>query len=699
VSEWSISIDIGGTFTDVVALDYLAGRLFSMKLLTTHGDPAQAVTDGVKNLIKTCKIRPSDIKRVVHATTLFTNALIERRATGTGMLINRGFKDIIEIGNERKFDLYDLSIERAPVLVPRNLREEISGRLDSKGNELEPLNEADVVSAVSKLADLGVNSIAVCLLHSYAFAGHEQTVAQWIKRFFPQIEVTLSSDVAPVIREFERISTTLANAYIKPMASRYLTALEQGLVSLGIECGVLMMLSNGGLSHISQAKRNPIDLLESGPAAGAISAAHYGMRDNFSNLLAFDMGGTTAKLSLIENGQPSIAFSFEVARRKRFAEGSGLPIRITTVDLIEIGAGGGSIAYQDQLGLLKVGPMSAGSEPGPACYGLGGVKPTVTDANLILGYLNPDYFAGGTLAIYPTKATEALEQISRLLGCSLIDTAWGIHDVVAESMAGAARVHVAERGRDPRDFVLVCTGGGGPLHAYYVAQKIGVRQIICPPSAGVASAYGLLMASARSDRSRTLNFRMSSNSLEVLEDAYHALEVEARLSLETLSQSFGPISLTRQTDGRFVGQGFNLSVKLPDGPYVDGMGRSQENIRIKLVQAFEEAYRQKFGRTPPDVQVEFVNVRVSGEAPPHKQFVPELLSSGQVVEPKGFRQVYFRESDSYQTTPIYERSALLVGFLATGPLLIEDVSSSLVVGPKGSVEQLASGNLVITIKD
>lgn len=699
MSDWSISIDIGGTFTDIVALDYSAGKLYSSKVLTTHGDPAQAVTDGVVELIQKWKIPPSKIKRVVHATTLFTNALIERRATGTGMLVNYGFKDIIEIGNERKFDLYDLTIERAPVLVPRNLRAEIRGRIDSKGHELEPLDQADVRAAVSTLADQGVSSIAVCLLHSYAFSGHERTVAEWIKRDFPDMEVTLSSNVAPVIREFERMSTTLANAYIKPMASRYLSALEGRLANLGIECGVLMMLSNGGLSHISQARRNPIDLLESGPAAGSIAAAHYGMRDGFSNLLAFDMGGTTAKLSLIENGQPSISFTFEVARRKRFSEGSGLPIRITTVDLIEIGAGGGSIAHQDQLGLLKVGPESAGSEPGPACYGLGGDKPTVTDANLILGYLNPEYFAGGSLSIYPERADEALTQMGQSLDRSLIDVAWGIHDLVAENMAGAARVHVAERGRDPRDFVLVCTGGGGPLHAYYVAQKIGVSKIVCPPSAGVASAFGLLMASARSDLSRTLNFKFSSNDLGPLENAYRDLEVEARSTLETLAHSFGPISIKRQADGRFMGQGFNLSVELPEGPYSDDDDQSEQNIRTKLVQAFESAYREKFGRTPPDVQVEFVNVRVSADAPPHTPFVPELLGSGQVVEPKGHRKVFFKELNAYIETPIFERSSLLTGFSAKGPLLIEDVSSTLVVGPKGRVEQLSSGNLIIKIGD
>ena len=699
MTEWAIGIDIGGTFTDVVALDYSVGKLHSLKVLTTHGDPAQGVADGVSQLIKIRNINPSEVERVVHATTLFSNALIERRGICTGLLINQGFKDVIEIGHERKYDLYDLTIERAPALVPRNLRAEIGGRLDAKGNELEQLNADDVHAAVARLVDAGVESIAVCLLHSYASDKHERIVAEWIKRDFPEMEITLSSDVAPVIREFERISTTVANAYIKPLANRYLNALEERLGALGLKSGVLMMLSNGGLCHISEAKRNPIELLESGPAAGAISAAHYGLRDDQSHLLAFDMGGTTAKLSLIEHGQPLIAFGFEAARRKRFAEGSGLPIRITTVDLIEIGAGGGSIAHQDQLGLLKVGPESAGSEPGPACYGRGGSEPTVTDANLVLGYLNPDYFAGGTLSIDRNKASAAIGRIGASLGREVIDIAWGMLDIVAENMAGAARVHIAERGRDPRNFVLLCTGGGGPVHAYYVAQKIGVRTIICPPAAGVASAYGLLVASARADRSRTMSFRPSSDSLEALEQAFSALEAEARASLEHLAETFGPIALTRQADGRFVGQGFNLSVKLPDGPYTGKYAGSEEEIRAKLVAAFEAAYREKFGRTPRDVAVELVNLRVAGDAPPRKRFTPEALGNGSVPAPKEFRQVYFKEAGGYLSTPIYERSVLLAGFTAPGPLLIEDASSSLVVGSKGHVEQLSSGNLVITIKD
>jgi N-methylhydantoinase A len=699
VTGWAIGIDIGGTFTDVVALDYASGRLHSLKVLTTHGDPADAVTDGVSRLMHEWRIDARDVRRVVHATTLFANALIERRGVATGLVVNAGFKDVIEIGHERKYDLYDLAIERAPALVPRDLRAEIGGRLDASGKEVEPVDAADVRASVARLVAKGVESVAICLLHSYASDAHERAVGEWIRRDFPSLEVTLSCQVAPVIREFERISTTVANAYIKPLANRYLNALEGRLAGLGLDCGVLMMLSNGGLSHISEARRTPIELLESGPAAGAISAAHYGLRDDRAHLLAFDMGGTTAKLSLIEHGQPAIAFGFEAARRKRFAEGSGLPIRITTVDLIEIGAGGGSIAHQDQLGLLKVGPQSAGSEPGPACYGRGGTDPTVTDANLMLGYLNPDYFAGGTLAIDTAKAKDAVGAIASALARDPIEVAWGVHDIVAENMAGAARVHVAERGRDPRDFVLLCTGGGGPLHAYYVAQKIGVRTIICPPAAGVASAYGLLVAAARADRSRTATFRPAADSLQSLENAFAALETDARASLARLEETFGPIALTRQADGRFVGQGFNLSVQLPAGPYQGGAARSEQEVRAALVSAFESAYQEKFGRTPPDVPVELVNLRIAGEAPPRALFAPEALRAGPPAEPKALRQVYFKEAGGFVRTPVYERSGLLAGFEAAGPLLVEDASSSLVVGPKGHVKQLASGNLVIELRE
>jgi N-methylhydantoinase A len=699
VNRWAIGIDIGGTFTDLVALDHQRGEVHSLKVLTTHGDPADGVVDGVTRLMAQADVDPARVGRVVHATTLFTNSIIERRGACTGLLVTRGFRDVLEIGNERKYELYDLTLEQAPPLVPRDLRIEVDGRMDADGRELEPLDEKQLHGAVAQLVARGVESVAVCLLHSYVSPAHERQLRRWIERDFPQVEVMLSSEVAPIIREFERMSTTVASAYIKPLASRYLDTLERRLQRLGLPAGVLMMLSNGGLSHIDQAKRNPIELLESGPAAGAISAAHFSLRDGQPNLLAFDMGGTTAKLCLVEQGQPSIAFGFEAARRKRFAEGSGLPVKITAIDLIEIGAGGGSIASQDQLGLLKVGPESAGSEPGPACYGRGGDRATVTDANLVLGYLNPDYFAGGTLDIDVDLARTALTRVADAMERDLTSVAWGIHDIVAENMAGAARVHVAERGRDPADFVLLCTGGGGPVHSYYVAQKVGVKTIICPPAAGVASAYGLLVAPARADRSRTVSFRPAVDPLELVEAAFEQLESQVRDSLAPLDAAFGPVRLTRQADGRFAGQGFNLTVQLPAGPYAGGKAAPQA-VRDSLLAAFKQGYSEKYGRTPPDVPVELVNLRVTGEAPPLQTFAgAALASAGPAPQPKQQRQVYFREAGAYVTTPVFDREAIGAGFTAHGPLILEEAGSSLVVGPRGRIEQLASGNLVVHIEE
>lgn len=699
MAGWAIGIDIGGTFTDIVALDYGASTLYSLKVLTTHGDPAEGVADGVGRIVASRRIDPAKVTRIVHATTLFTNALIERRGSRTGLLVTRGFRDVVEIGHERKYDLYDLQIEAAPALVERRLRAEIGARMDAGGREIEPVDAREVIAAVGALVRDGIESLAVCLLHAYASDEHERQVREIVQGEFPDLAITLSSEVAPVVREFERMSTTSANAYIKPLASRYLDNLQRRLRDLGLRADILMMLSNGGLSHLGEARRVPIELLESGPAAGAISAAHYSQRDRQADLLAFDMGGTTAKLCLVESGQPSISFGFEAARQKRFAEGSGLPIRITTIDLIEIGAGGGSIASQDALGLLKVGPHSAGSEPGPVCYGLGGDQPTVTDANLLLGYLNPDYFAGGTMSIDRESARAALDAMGTELGHDAIDVAWGIHDIVAENMAGAARVHVAERGRDPRDFVLLCTGGGGPLHSYYVAQKIGVRTIICPPAAGVASAYGLLVAPARADRSRTVNVRPAVDSLEDLEHAYTALERNAVESLRPLDAAFGPCAARRSADGRFAGQGFSLTVDLPPGPYAGAGAADSETVRQALLRAFEAGYREKFGRTPPDVPIELLNLRVSATAPPREQLAHADMKLAGPIEPAGMRAVYFRESAGFVDTPVYKRDVLHPGFDRVGPMLIEDEGSTLVVGPRGHVRQLPSGNLIVTIQE
>jgi N-methylhydantoinase A len=471
MSEYSLGIDIGGTFTDLVIHDHDTGRRWGSKVLTTHADPQQGVVAGVRSILAESGLDPRGIGRVVHATTLFTNALIERKGAPTGLLVTDGFRDMLEIGRERKYDLYDIGIENPAPLVPRNLRLGVIERMRADGRVAEPLDEAQLLRQVDALRAAGVTSVALVFLHAYANPAHEEQAARAIAAHAPELFVTPSHAVVREIREYERASTTIASAYVKPIAAGYLAALARELTGLGIAAPLLLMLSGGGLTHAAEVNRNPVQMLESGPAAGALAAAFFGARDGVNDLLAFDMGGTTAKLSLVDGGEPLVAYGFEAARQKRFIEGSGLPIRLLTIELIEIGAGGGSIARRDEIGLLKVGPDSAGSEPGPACYARGGTAPTVTDANLLLGYLNPDFFAGGTLQIERGVAADAMANLAASLGLSTEATAAGIHEVVNENMAGAARVHIAERGRDPRRYALVCTGGGGPVHGYSIGAS------------------------------------------------------------------------------------------------------------------------------------------------------------------------------------------------------------------------------------
>jgi N-methylhydantoinase A len=695
VSGYSLGIDIGGTFTDLVVYDHAGGRQWSRKVLTTHDDPSRAVAAGVAALLRGIT-QPGlpPVHRVVHATTLFTNALIERQGAPTGLITTRGFRDTLEIARERKFELYDLAMARPEPLVPRDRRLEVDERVKADGSVRRKLDRRQVEARARQLVDAGVTSIAVVFLHAYANPAHEAEAARIIARRHPKIAVTASHEVASEIREYERASTAVANAYIKPLAGRYLALMARRLGDLGVPAPLLLMLSSGGLTHVAEAQRTPVQMLESGPAAGAIAAAFFGREDSGGHLLAFDMGGTTAKLSLVDGGEPLTAYSFEAARQKRFVEGSGLPIRISTIELIEIGAGGGSIAHVDEIGLLKVGPRSAGSHPGPAAYGLGGADPTVTDADFLLGYLNPDYFAGGEVAVDLPAARAAVERLAARIGLSPTETAWGIHDVVNENMASAARVHVAERGRDPRDYALLCTGGAGPVHAYSVARKLGLARVICPPSAGVASALGLLVAPARVDRVATVGLRLDRDSAGELEAAFRRLEDEARAVLADTGLPLETATVRRLADGRFLGQGFDLVVTLPDGPYDAG-----EVTRRRLSAAFEDAYREKFSLTPPDVPVEFINVRVAVRAPVAGAdvVVKGAIDRGARGAVKGARPAYFPEAGGFVETVVYDRYRLRAGDELTGPAVVEEEGSTLVVGPGARATVAASGNIVLTL--
>lgn len=689
---YSLGIDIGGTFTDIVAHDGDSGRQYSLKQLTTHEAPERAVVTGIKALLERYDIRPAQFGKVVHATTLFTNALIERSMQPPALITTLGFRDTLEIGHERKFELYDLDLEPPHAIVPRHLRVEVNERMRANGDVAMPLDRAELEEKVRALAAQGVGSIAVSFLHSYANPGHEKLAAEIIAACAPDVFVSTSHEVVSEIREFERTSTTVANAYVKPLAQRYLDGIADEIEKLGIEAPLFMMLSNGGLSHIAEAKRSPVRLLESGPAAGALAAAFFGELDRKNNLLAFDMGGTTAKLSLIDDGRPLIAYSFEAARQKRFIQGSGLPIRISTIELIEIGTGGGSIARRNEMGLLKVGPESAGSQPGPASYGLGGVEPTVTDANFMLGYLDPEDFGGGSISVDLPAAQHAVDRLGGQLSLSALETAWGIREIADESMASAARVHIAERARDPRNYALLCTGGGGPLHGYSVARKLGVKQLVCPVSAGTASALGLLVAPARVDRVATVDTKLDTGDLAQLEAVFRALEEEARAVLREMEHPEGFTTVVeRSVDARCIGQGFSLVTPLPAGPY------DREAARACLREAVRETYRENYGRFPPPVPIEFLHARVSVSMRMHDT---ELTLRHEPVEGpslKGSRKAYFSEAGDFVETPVHDRHRLAPGDTLTGPLLIEDDGSTLVVGPGARATVLPSCTIVVTL--
>ncbi len=692
--DYSLGVDIGGTFTDIVVYDHTNNSQLNRKILTTHDDPSRAVIDGVAYLLDAHKLDPKDFSRFVHATTLFTNALVERRGAATGLLTTQGFRDTLEIGRERKYELYDVAIEKPEPLVARDMRREVSERIKADGSVHTPLDNPGLIAAAQKLHDSGAQSIAIVFLHAYANPAHERAALAALQPLFPDISFCTSSDVAPEIREYERASTTVANAYVKPLAERYLDALARKIADIGIDATLLLMISSGGLTHVDEAKRIPVQMLESGPAAGALAGAFFGTEDAGGNVLAFDMGGTTAKLSLVDNGEPLIAYTFEAARQKRFMENSGLPIRISTIELIEIGAGGGSIAHTDALGLLKVGPLSAGSEPGPASYGLGGTAATVTDADFQLGYLNPENFAGGTVTIDAAAGGRALDALAAEIGLTRMQTAWGIHDVVNENMASAARVHIAERGRDPRDYALLCTGGAGPLHAYYVAAKLGLKRIICPESAGVASALGLLVAPGRVDRVATVGFSLDDDDPAALEAIFARLEEESRAVIAATGLDPASTKFSRLADGRYAGQGFDLVVDLPNGPY----GGDRDAVRAALIAAFEKGYREKFSRTSPNVPIEFLNVRLSAQAPvPGGAVLLRGREAGGGAKPTGNRPAYFPEAGEAIDTAVYDRASLRIGDHFAGPAIIEDDGSTLIVGPGAMAEVAQTGNVIVTM--
>jgi N-methylhydantoinase A len=628
---------------------------------------------------------------VVHGTTLVANTIIERTGARVGLITTRGFRDALEMGREIRYDLYDLFAERPPPLVPRHLRREVSERLDPAGRVLLPLDADELRRVARALAADGVDAVALCFLHAYANDTHEAEARRILHEELPGIHVSISSEVAPEIREFERTSTTCGNAYVQPLMARYLTRLGERLQAMGLDGALYVMLSGGGITTVRAARELPIRLIESGPAAGAMAASYYGLLSRTSPLISFDMGGTTAKMCLIERGWPETAHELEAGRVRRFRKGSGHPLKVPVVEMIEIGAGGGSIARVDQMGLLKVGPQSAGSEPGPVSYGRGGVLPTVTDADLFLGYLSPDYFLGGEMRLDVPAVERALdEHIARPLGLSPLDAAAGIHSLVNENMAAATRMHLAEKGRDPRRYSLIAFGGAGPVHAWGLAKLLKFTRIICPFGSGVTSALGLLVAAPAIDLVRSYVARLERIDWARLRQLFDEMEAEARALLVESGADPAAISVRRAADMRHVGQGFEVTVPLPEGPVGAG---GEDAIR----EAFFATYRQRFERHIPDVPVEGLSWRLRATAP-----VPnvELHFGGQPAVPgdplKGHRPVYFPET-GFLPCPVYSRYALGPGASVAGPAIVEERESTTVVGPGSRLAVDKHLNLVIDL--
>ena len=677
-----LGVDIGGTFTDLVLSDEATGRLRVGKVLTTPKDPAHAVEQGIGGLLGETGVTAAAVRAVAHGTTLATNALIERKGARTALLTTRGFRDAIEIGREGRYDMYDLFIDPPPPLVPRHFRVEVDERVGPDGAVMRPLDENGVRRVVGELVEAGVEAIAICLLHAYINPAHERRLAEIVDEIAPDVIVSRSSEVVPEIREFERTSTTTANVYVAPLMIRYLEDLERRLTDMGIPGQLYVMQSSGGIALPPVARRLPIRLVESGPAAGALAAARAATERGESRLLSFDMGGTTAKACVIDGGAPLVAREFEVARADRFKKGSGLPIRVPVIEMIEIGAGGGSIARVDRLGLLKVGPDSAGADPGPACYNLGGRLPTVTDADLLLGYLDAEFFLGGRMRLDAGAARRAIaEHVAEPLGLDVVAAAWGIHRVVNENMAAAARIHGIERGRDLRSYPLFAFGGAGPVHCWQVARVLRVPRVLVPFGAGAMSAYGLLAAPLAFDFVRTGRERLDAADWDAINARYQEMEAEGRALLARAGVPSADVRVTRIAEMRYVGQGHELEAPIP-------AGRLDPSSLVTITGDFEAAYRALYHRLPQGVPIEVLNWRVTVSGPaPDLRLVPEAAARGDSVADaiKSRRRAYFPEAGGFVDTPVYDRYRLGPGAELVGPGIVEEREATAVIGPGGRV--------------
>jgi N-methylhydantoinase A len=685
---YRIGFDVGGTFTDFV-LQSPSGELSTAKRLTTYPDPSEACRAGLDELIARGGVGWSDVAQAVHGTTLGSNIVIERKARGVGLLTTRGFRDVLIIGREKRYQVYDLQIEKPAPLIPRRCIGEVSERILADGSVESPLDEADARRAVRELVARGVTTLAICLLHAYANAAHEKRLAEIVGEEAPHVTVTMSHEVSPTFREYERTSTTVVNAYVMTAVREYLRGLAAAMAERGYRGRLFVMQSSGGVATAEAMQRYPVRMIESGPAAGALMAAVYGELTGHRDLIAFDMGGTTAKLALIERGRPDTTTAFEL-HRVHNAPGSGLPVNIQAIDLVEIGAGGGSVA-RVRLGVIAVGPESASSVPGPVCYGRGGAEPTVTDANVVLGYINPDYFAGGSLRLKPRVAARAIEEkVARPLGMALADAAWGIHAIVNTNMELATRVVSIERGRDPRNLTFVAFGGSGPVHGCRLAQALGIPRVILPAAAGVTAAIGLLAAEVRFDVARTYVRRLDAVDPARLGRMYAEM---AQQAMEVVRESAvaGEIAVMRSADARYVGQGYELTVPVPPGELDAG-------ALIRVRAAFDQVYAARYGYANAREPVEVVTWKLSAAGGSARIALAKAQTEDGGRAMKGERRAYFPEARGYVDTPVYDRYALAAGARLTGPAIVEERESTTVLPPGATASVDEYANLIVEVE-
>ena len=670
-----LGCDIGGTFTDFVLVDSETGEIHTHKCLTTLTDPSDAVAHGIGELSEVVPQMVPRMAEFIHGTTLVINAIIERKGAVTGLITTRGFKDVLELGREIRYDAYDIFSEYPEPLVSRELRLEVDERIASDGRVIKALETESVTRALSELQAKGIESLAVCLINSYENPVHENQIKAMVKAQAPDLFLSTSFEVLPQIREYERTSTTVTNAYVKPITARYLEKLTDRLAMLAFKGTIYIMLSSGGITTIETARDFPVRIIESGPTAAVIASQYYGRMFDVQDMFCFDMGGTTAKSCLIQKGNAGLVSTFEVGRVQRFKKGSGLPIQVPVVDLMEIGAGGGSIAKISKMGLLQVGPESAGASPGPVCYSQGGEDPTVTDADLVLGYLDPDYFLGGTMALDKAAAERAItNKVAAPLNASVVTAAFGIHDLINETMAAAAKTHIAEKGGNPNIVTVSAFGGAGPVHAYGLAKKIGAPEIMVPPLAGVGSALGFFTAPVAFDLSRSHRVVLKDADFNEIEDLFESLEKEG---IAALGSAVDPdeVLFERTLMMRFVGQGAETDLRIDGKPF-----HQREKTHIR--ELFDTAYKKLYGRTYPDNQIEFVTFKVRAGLPPRPFHLPQPARTGGTLEDcvKGRRPAFSLIQKDFIPFTVYDRFRLFPGAEFSGPAIIEERESTIVIG-------------------